>query len=63
MGAVQTDINLTCCYSLSNDILADEKLASFHQYLRYCHKLGSIEFNVVSTIFLKVGLFEYVIYS
>ncbi len=37
-------------YTLSNVILADEKWTSFHQYLRYSHKLGTIAFSTPSAI-------------
>ncbi len=35
---------------LSNVIMVDEKLASFHQYLRYSHKCGTILFSILSPI-------------
>ena len=61
-------------YTLSNVIQLDEKLTSFHQYLRYCDKCGTIGLHIPSAIILAkshfastichiVGLFEYVIYS
>ena len=37
-------------YSLSNVIMADEILASFHQYLRYFHKRFTIVFSIPSVI-------------
>ena len=37
-------------YSLSNVIMADEKLISFPQYLRYSHKCGIIVFSILSAI-------------
>ena len=37
-------------YTLSNVIVADEKFLSFHQYLRYRHKLGTIVFSTSSAI-------------
>ncbi len=61
-------------YSLSNVILADEKLTSFHQYLRYNHKRGTIAFStpsaiiwayspIASMVSARFSLFEHVIYS
>ena len=37
-------------YSLSNVIVADEKILSFHQYLRYSYNRGTIEFSTPSAI-------------
>ncbi len=37
-------------YTLSNVILVDKKLTSFHQYLRYCHRCDTILFVIHSTI-------------
>ena len=37
-------------YSLSNLILVDKTLASFDQYLRYCHKCGIIVFSIPGAI-------------
>ena len=37
---------LLILYHLSNVILVDEKFTSFHQYLRYCHKSGTIVFSI-----------------
>ncbi len=37
-------------YSLSNVMVADEKLTSFDKYLRYSHKLGTIVFSIPSAI-------------
>ena len=37
-------------YSLSNVIMADEQLASFDQYLRYCHKSITIVFSIPGAI-------------
>ncbi len=37
-------------YSLSNVIMADENWISFHQYLRYSHKRGTIMFSAPSAI-------------
>ncbi len=61
-------------YSLSNVIMADEKFLSFHQYLRYNHKYGTIAFSTPSAIIWayshiasivsgRFSLFEHVIYS
>ncbi len=36
--------------SLSNVIVADDRFTSFHQYLRYSHKGGTIVFGTPSTI-------------
>ena len=44
----RVDINWQ--YSLSNVIMADDKLASFPQYLRYSHKHSTIVFSTPSTI-------------
>ena len=38
-------------YSLSNVILVDEKLSSFHQYLRYCHKSVTFVFSIPGAIY------------
>ena len=37
-------------YSLSNVILADEKMTSFHRYLRYSHKSVIIVFSIPGAI-------------
>ena len=37
-------------YTLSNVIVADEKWTSFHQYLRYNYKRGTIVFSTPSAI-------------
>ncbi len=37
-------------YSLSNVILADEKLTSLHQNLGYCYKCGIIVFSIPGAI-------------
>ena len=37
-------------YSLSNVILADEKLTLFHQYIRYSQKWGTIVFSIPGAI-------------
>ncbi len=37
-------------YSPSNVIVVDEKSTSFHQYLRYSHKCGTIAFSTPSAI-------------
>ena len=37
-------------YSLSNVISVDEKFTAFNQYLRYCHKRGTIVFTIPGTI-------------
>ncbi len=37
-------------YSLSNVIVADEKLTSFDKYLRYSHNFGTIVFSIPSAI-------------
>ena len=37
-------------YSLSNVVMADEKLPLFHQYLRYRYKWGTIVFSILGAI-------------
>ncbi len=37
-------------YSMSNVIMADEKLTLFHQYLRYRHTWGAIVFSILGAI-------------
>ena len=37
-------------YSVSNNIMADEKFASFAKYQRYCSKLGTSAFSITSAI-------------
>ncbi len=44
------ETSIHAAYSLSNVIMADEKLALFHQYLRYRHKWGTIVFSIPGAI-------------
>ncbi len=71
---VLNDILNVVNYSQSNVIMVDEKLASFHQYLRYSHKCGTTLFSVLSAIIwayshiaslvsVRFSSFEHVIYS
>ena len=47
---IKLQVLLNHYYILSNVILVDVKLASFHQYLSYSHKFGAIAFSMVSAI-------------
>ena len=43
-------LHIMVTYSLSSVIMADEKFLSFHQYLRYSHKRGTIVFSIPGAI-------------
>ena len=49
-GVVYYQQALGAIYSLSNVIMAGEKVLSFHQYLRYSHKRGTNVFSILSAI-------------